>query len=181
MKLTFKLISIFILIILNISELRSQTDDTVNIDKAIDEIFHDYYQGRLDSTAPFISDNISFGDLDSITKNKQLEALRAYFDYRSIGFKHRQEVFDWQLFSTKVIFVVVILLVIAGIYFSGVQFHNSLKAQKSLETKEEITELEASLKGIKISSPILGVIILTISFLFFYLYLIHVYPIQEIF
>ena len=47
--------------------------------------------------------------------------------------------------------------------------------------KGEVTELEASVKGIKVSSPVLGVIILVISLLFFYLYLAFVYPIQEVF
>lgn len=42
------------------------------------------------------------------------------------------------------------------------------------------TTLEAGSGGIKVSSPVLGVIILVISFLFFYLYLVHIYPITEI-
>jgi hypothetical protein len=46
---------------------------------------------------------------------------------------------------------------------------------------ESITEFEASAKGIKVSSPVLGVIILVISLAFFYLYLVYVYPISEIF
>jgi hypothetical protein len=43
------------------------------------------------------------------------------------------------------------------------------------------TTLEASATGIKLSSPVLGVIILALSLAFFYLYLVHVYPIEEIF
>jgi hypothetical protein len=44
-----------------------------------------------------------------------------------------------------------------------------------------LTEIEASLQGFRVSSPVLGVIILALSFLFFYLYLKYVYPINEIF
>jgi hypothetical protein len=44
-----------------------------------------------------------------------------------------------------------------------------------------VTEIEATLQGLKISSPVLGVIILALSFFFFYLYLKYVYPIHEIF
>jgi hypothetical protein len=48
-------------------------------------------------------------------------------------------------------------------------------------TVQEPTELEISKSGVKVSSPILGVIILVISLAFFYLYLVYVYPIEEIF
>jgi hypothetical protein len=101
-------------------------------------------------------------------------------------------------------------MVSAGIYFSGVQFHVALRTLRSAPiapvTREEVavtggsgarepagiepaskaptatlqTSLEAGAEGIKISSPVLGVIILVISFLFFYLYLVHIYPISEI-
>jgi hypothetical protein len=42
------------------------------------------------------------------------------------------------------------------------------------------TSIEAGSAGVKLSSPVLGIVILVISFLFFYLYLVHVYPISEI-
>jgi len=122
---------------------------------------------------------------DSIINSKYKEALEGYYNYQTHGYIHRQNVFEWQLFSSKVIFIVVILLVFAGIYFSGVQFHKSLIepiSKNSSETNASITtQLEASFQSIKINSPVLGVIILIISLLFFYLYLVYVYPITEIF
>jgi hypothetical protein len=39
--------------------------------------------------------------------------------------------------------------------------------------------IELSTGGLKISSPVLGVIILGLSLAFFYLYLVYVYPIAE--
>ena len=45
---------------------------------------------------------------------------------------------------------------------------------------EPTTTISASAKEIRVSSPVLGVIILIISLLFFYLYLIYVFPIEEI-
>jgi len=42
------------------------------------------------------------------------------------------------------------------------------------------TDLEISAKGIKVSSSVLGVIVLLISMAFFYLYARYVYPIQEV-
>jgi hypothetical protein len=129
---------------------------------------------------------------DKATKEALLAALRAYYQYNVSGFHHRSQVFEWQLFSSKVVFWVVIILVAAGVYFSGVQFHASLEkgSRKILRKKDksgqepptapETTEILATLKGIKVTSPVLGVIILMISFLFFYLFLVYVYPIRDI-
>ena len=104
-------------------------------------------------------------------------ALKAYYQYRITGYEHRQHVFEWQLLSSRIIFVVVIFLVLVGVYFSWLQFQSSLKTVGG-EIKE--TTFEASTSGLKISSPILGVIILAISLAFFYLYLVYIYPISEI-
>ncbi len=106
------------------------------------------------------------------------EALKAYYDYRISGYAHRERVFAWQLLSSRIIFVVVIFLVMVGIYFSWLQFSRSLKGTKGDEFKE--TTFEASTTGFKVSSPILGVIILAMSLAFFYLYLAFVYTISEI-
>lgn len=126
---------------------------------------------------------------DSLTQARQQEALQAYFNYRVHGFDHRLRVFEWQLLSSRIIFVVVILLVLMGVYFSGVQFQRGLRdaaaraasSTDAATTDEPVTEIEASMQGIKVSSSTLGVIILVISLAFFYLYLVFVYPIKEIF
>lgn len=106
------------------------------------------------------------------------QAWQAYYAYRSDGYIHRQRVFEWQDLSTKITFAVVILLVLAGIYFAGVQFHVGMREGR--ETGEP-GEVEMSVKGIKVRSPVLGVIVLTISLAFFYLYLVYVYPIENVF
>ena len=130
---------------------------------------------------------------DEPSRAKVLASFTEYLDYRISGYQHRRDVFRWQLYSSKITFYVVIFLVLAGVYFSGIQFHRSL-AQKRPRVgadkdvtevvstgKEEITEITASIKGIRVSSPVLGVLILVISLAFFYLYLAYVYPIQETF
>jgi hypothetical protein len=104
------------------------------------------------------------------------EAVQGYYEYRSNGYMHRQRVFEWQLVSSSVIFAMVVLIVLVGLYFSWLQFRLAMKTGKS-----ETTTLEASQTGFKVSSPVLGVIILTLSLAFFYLYLIYVYPIVDTF
>jgi hypothetical protein len=115
---------------------------------------------------------------DAQTQEAYRGALREYYAYLQKGLQHRQRVFAWQHFSSITIFVVVILLVAAGVYFAAVQFHRGLDQGAAGGTG---TQFEAGPGGLKVSSPVLGVIILVISLVFFYLYLVYVYPIQEIF
>jgi hypothetical protein len=134
-----------------------------------------------------LPDATALDRLDAELRQDVVAAMREYYRYRVSGFRHRRELFDWQLRSSKIIFGVVILLVMAGVYFSGVQFHAALRRRPAPAGEKEQAgegiggQLEASLSGIKVSSPVLGVIILVISFLFFYLYLVRIYPISDIF
>jgi len=118
--------------------------------------------------------------LDETGVKSMQSALKGYYDYRVKGFDHRARVFEWQLLSSRIIFVLVILIVVVGLYFSWLQFMAGLKENANPEKMS--TTVEASpMGGIKVSSPVLGVIILTLSLAFFYLYLVHIYPINEIF
>ena len=117
-------------------------------------------------------------NLDRDTNLKYQESLQAYYEYKRGGFEHRSKVFEWQLFSSKLLFIIVIVLVFAGIYFAAVQFYAGLKEKKE---KSEATKLSLSSSGIEVSSPVIGLIILTLSLGFFYLYLVYVFPIEEIF
>src|SRR6185369_7369155 len=58
---------------------------------------------------------------DPATNNRFLKAMGEYYDYRSSGLEHRRRVFEWQLFSSKIIFVTVLTLVGAGIVFAALQ------------------------------------------------------------
>ncbi len=115
---------------------------------------------------------------DSATLARYYESLSRYFDYRISGYAHRERVFAWQLFSSQIIFFCVLFLLLVGIFFSYLQFRSSMRADGGEGLQ---TDLEASTQGFKVSSPVLGVIILVISLLFFYLYLVYIYPIHEVF
>jgi hypothetical protein len=119
---------------------------------------------------------------DPATKQKYLDSLQGYYEYRRLAYMHRQRDFRWQHVSTIVIFIVVLLLVSSGIYFAYVQFHAGLKAKaQNPAAPEEKSDIEISMKGLRVSSSVLGVIILGISLAFFYLYLVYVYPISDSF
>lgn len=138
-------------------------------------------RGELPLPAPTTADPMApaapSAQVDAATQKAYLAALREYYAYRSSGLEHRRRVFVWQLLSSKIIFVTVLLLVFAGIYFAAVQFHLGLKSAAAPAT----TEIVASVKEIKVTSPVLGVIILVLSLAFFYCYLVYVYPIEELF
>lgn len=122
--------------------------------------------------------------LDEETREAYLSSLRKYYGYRAAGLDHRKAVFQWQLFSAKVIFVAVLALVALGMYFAAVQFNIDMRKRgKNAEDANQSTDtqIELNTTGIKLTSPVLGVAILALSLGFFYLYLVFVYPIEDIF
>ena len=172
----------------------AQQNSTGNRDSTVNQILNEMQQemdAGEESGATTLPDSVIspptagqqqlFGDS---TLAMYQNAMYAYYEYRVSGFEHRKNVFAWQLFSSKLIFWAVLFLVFSGIVFSGIQFWKSIRAEQSGSASpagDQVTEFEASAKGIRVTSPVLGVIILVISLAFFYLYLVYVYPIKEIF
>lgn len=117
---------------------------------------------------------------------------RETFNYYTASLRHRARVFNWQHTSGIVTFGLVVLIVLAGLSFSGIQFYIAMKdaqARAALRRKNRpvgpddddlaVTKLELSMQGVKVNSSVLGVIILVVSLGFFYLYLAFVFPITE--
>lgn len=150
------------------------------IGQSSNDIFN---KGSSENKDPARPESLAVTSSDPLTKKLYEKALQDYYIYRSEGLQHRRAVFIWQLFSAKLIFVIVLLLVASGIIFAAIQFRRGSQSESNtLQTKENMsTEMEISAKGVRINSPVLGVIILTISLAFFYLYLVYVYPIENIF
>lgn len=99
--------------------------------------------------------------------------LKAFYEYNISALQNRREVFSWQYYSTIVIFVVVLLLVLAGVLFAALQFRHGLRRKN-----QNVDTVELSLGSLKVSSSTMGIIILTLSMGFFYLYLKYVYPVS---
>jgi uncharacterized membrane protein len=114
------------------------------------------------------------------TATPELKAAlgRALYEDHQEALDYNRRVFAWQMTSTRVSFWIVIGLVGVGVIFAAVQFAKSMRTAGTIADPN--TEIEISAKGLKVTSPVLGVIILTISLGFFYLYLVHVYPIEYI-
>lgn len=114
---------------------------------------------------------------DATTNQAFLDSAREFYVYKAAGLRYRSRVFEWQLFSSRIIFATVILLVASGIVFAAIQFRAGLKRPRAAA---DATQIDLSAGSVKVSSPVLGVIILVISLAFFYLYLVYVYPISEV-
>ena len=109
------------------------------------------------------------------------EAILAQYEHNKWALKNREAALIYQQWAGKIIFFVVLSLVFVGVAFSGIQFFISLKQAKKVRgSGPDLTTLEASWKGLKMSSSILGVILLGISLLFFYLYLVIVFEITVV-
>src|ERR1700674_178693 len=95
---------------------------------------------------------------------------------------YSEEVYRWQLVSSKVIFWVVLTVVGVGLVLSWLHFHRSFqeddKDKKSLEKSHSSEQSTIYAFGVKISSSVIGLVILAISIIFLYLYLKFVYPIN---
>ncbi len=148
----------------------------------IDSLLRSRYDERTKSGVSPPENPATKGTPVYIVDEQAKESLGAaiYEDYLW-SLKHNRSAYEWQGFSTQVIFYVVILLVFVGVVFSGLQFFKAFRvgnSEASPQTPDYHTELEISTKGVKVSSPVLGIIILAISLAFFYLYLVHVYPIN---
>ncbi len=123
--------------------------------------------------------------VDLQTKTKYEESLRASYEYQTYSYYHAKRTFDWQDWSGRIIFWMVMSLVTAGLVSSCIHFYVGLKrptgsSDKAPESKNDATEFEATLQGIKLKSSVLGLLILTMSMVFFYMYLRFVYPITNI-
>ena len=158
-------------------EICAQTDSNVT-NKKMDNIY-DAVNNRLKQAS--YNDSV-LNYLNQLSKTDSV-LKQAISEYNLFGLEHRKRSLEWNLTSSIIIFWSVIFLVLSGITFAGIQFYSSLHSKNKLTDPGQAlaTNLEANMQGIKISSPVLGVIILIISMLFFYLYLKFVYPITEIF
>ena len=170
---------IFIVFLLSIVYNHAQAQaDTLNRDK-----LSRLLQATDDKYGKLARKDSTLENIVALSKNDSLLQKELY-DYYHFGLEHRKQTFSWNLSSSKITFWVVIVLVFTGIAFAGFQFYIAMQERRTaskLPPMDLGTQLEAGKDGIKVSSPVLGVIILVISLLFFYLYLAYVYPIKEIF
>jgi len=108
----------------------------------------------------------------AIPTHEKSDLEKGLESYNLWVFEHREKAFEQQHVATWVIFTVVHALILFGAVLSWLQFRRG--------SSEDVTTLKLNREGIAVSSPILGVIILSLSLAFYYLYIAHVYEIKPV-
>ncbi|MDJ0632600.1 MAG: hypothetical protein QNJ34_05355 [Xenococcaceae cyanobacterium MO_188.B29] len=110
-------------------------------------------------------------NLNEAKINLELEKIK----YEKERLFEIRKIYQNQRYSSLFILTIVICIVISGLYLSFYQLKLSYSKEKS---EDNNTDLLITKEKVKISSSIVGVLILFISIGFFYLYLKEVYTIK---
>lgn len=88
---------------------------------------------------------------------------------------------EWHLFSTKLIFFLVVGIVAFGMFIAWLQFRHDTDLQRDRSKGDDADyDMSASLQSVSIKSKTIGAVILLASAGFFLMYLIHVYPMEPL-
>ena len=112
----------------------------------------------------------------------------------------RQRSFEWHLLSTKIIFTLVIVIVVFGLFLTYLQFKKdytdpvyvrpptappegdpaaAAAAPATPSPLRPVTTMKLGPGGLELSSQLIGLAVLAFSLGFFYLYVKEVYPVHE--
>lgn len=106
--------------------------------------------------------------------NNEMAWKKAEFEHELSKAKHSRQAYEAHYWMTWLIFFLVSILVLGGVYLSFLQFK---KADGQASNK---ASLKISKDGIEFNSSVIGLTILFMSFMFFYTYIEHVYKIEYI-
>jgi hypothetical protein len=129
--------------------------------------------------------------LETPTGNSERDSIQFFRQLKQYDFAamHQERSFAWQFYSSILIFVMVIFIVIMGLVLSYKQFklmeiqvksNISKPKSETIEVASEDTNIEISQTGLKINTGVIGLAILFLSLAFFFLYLKYVYQIDVI-
>jgi hypothetical protein len=134
-----------------------------------------------------------------VTRDRQCNAAIDLND-RKWKEEFSERSYNWHLFSAKLIFFLVIGIVLFGLYVTYLQFNrdysdwshhpgvagtpatgaSSEGPAKDAMPPRPVSSLKLSAGGLELSSQVIGLIVLALSFAFFYLYLKEVHPMVEV-
>ena len=96
-------------------------------------------------------------------------------------FEIRRMKFSQQYYAEVVILWMVVAITISGVFLAGLQLYVSFKlASSGRASFPQETELVAQKDKLSLKSSYVGIIILLLSFAFFYVYVFEVYRIREV-
>jgi|GEM_PF-7029001 len=114
-----------------------------------------------------------------------IASLAAQNEYNASRIMHQKELmkiaeeaYATQQVTTVLIFVVVLILVLGGLWLSYLQFKADMSKQNLSEDGTPKASFKIGKEGIEFSSSVIGLIVLFMSFSFFHLYVKDVYTIK---
>ena len=119
--------------------------------------------------------------------NQKLDAMngpvgQAQTQYWLARYQHEQDLMsaskatlEWQLFASNVLLWVVILVAAAGVVYSGLQLAIAAKTGKQRDTS-----LEISAQRVRVTSSVVGIVVLALSIAFLLIFVDEVYQIRPL-
>lgn len=104
----------------------------------------------------------------------QLDYHKKYYSYLSKKADINLAQFEWQQRASEFLLWLVVSVVLSGILFSGYQLWKAAQIKKFSGD----SSIEISIQKVKLTSSIVGLLVLTISIIFLYLFLVEVYRIK---
>jgi len=101
--------------------------------------------------------------------------LAMQYDEQVALMQHRVAVFKWQEFASNVMLWVVVAVVLSGLVFSAAQLIDGLRFGKDMQGN-----LEISAQGLKITSSIVGLLVLALSIAFVLIFVDQIYSIDVV-
>lgn len=111
-------------------------------------------------------------DATEACKRSYNDALRILnLEYDHFSLRDRGLALAWQRVSGVMFFLIAIGILVFGLYLTHLEFNKE---------RSEPVSLEIGQTGIKLSSEIIGIVVMVIALTYSYLYIDRIYPITEI-
>jgi cytochrome c-type biogenesis protein CcmH/NrfG len=114
------------------------------------------------------------GVRDRQLQEKYIEAKKKEYDYQIGLMQHNLDTFSSQTPQTYTVMGLVVLVVVSGLALSAYQLWKSV----NVAGVQLNNELEVSAKSVRVTSSIVGIVILVISIVFLYIYVHEVYQLR---
>src|SRR5262249_36635471 len=113
-------------------------------------------------------------NVNPILQRAYIDAQKKQYEYLTAMMDVRIRAFHTQRLASNVVLLLVVLVVVAGIAFAGFQLWKSV----SIAGVQATNELEVSASKVRVTSSVVGVVVLTISLVFLYIYTQEIYHIR---
>lgn len=156
---------------------KAQTEMCIAPKSDLQKLQCQYYEKQLEYLIDCLDQTNASEDITSVTNCPKQSYTSAWIEHQKELMTYTKNAYEYHGIMTKVIFWVVVVLVISGVFLSFLQF----KADTSLgkgDNGGQKAHFKLGSDGLEFSSSVIGLIILFMSFFFFSTYVDKVYTIR---